>query len=493
MALKRILVGSPVCQKPEILNAFLSSLKKLSRSGFLMDYAFVDDNKDAKSSQLLKHFHREDSDLTIFPPHGNGNLMLRVGGFKNQIIKYALEQKYDALFFVDSDLILHPGLVEHLSHAKKDVISEIFWTSRHPGQRLEPNVWLFDEYDLAYRTPGEVLDEETAEKREELFLDSLKVPGIYEVGGLGACTLITREALLKGVDFSYIPNLTIRGEDRFFCIRAAVLGISLFVDTMYPAYHIYHPSDLSGAEAYVEKSSAPAGRNEDKGNRITLSMVIRNTDGRYLERVLTGLKGHIDDAVIIDDASDDHTVKLYEYLLEDIPHRIIRNDKKMFANESELRKTQWIETIKTNPDWILNLDADEVIEPVFWNHADEMTADPQYDAYGFRLYDMWNDQEYREDRFWESHKSSRMFLLRYRPEYPYTWKETTQHCGRFPYNLEQIPRCNSDYRIQHFGWASREDRNEKYDRYRRMDPEAFYGVRGQYDSLLDSYPHLIAW
>ena len=29
------------------------------------------------------------------------------------------------------------------------------------------------------------------------------------------------------------------GEDRHFCIRAAALGLSLYVDTHYPAYHIY--------------------------------------------------------------------------------------------------------------------------------------------------------------------------------------------------------------------------------------------------------------
>ena len=75
------------------------------------------------------------------------------------------------------------------------------------------------------------------------------------MGGLGACTLIARAALLKGVRFKQIENLRIlKGEDRFFCVRAAALGLELFVDTHYPAYHIYRESDLEGVPEYIAKN-----------------------------------------------------------------------------------------------------------------------------------------------------------------------------------------------------------------------------------------------
>ena len=82
--------------------------------------------------------------------------------------------------------------------------------------------------------------------RRQHFLNQLKRPGIYEVGGLGACTLISRKAIKLGVSFSQIPNLSFWGEDRHFCIRAAALGLKLYVNTRYPAYHIYRESDLKG-------------------------------------------------------------------------------------------------------------------------------------------------------------------------------------------------------------------------------------------------------
>ena len=40
--------------------------------------------------------------------------------------------------------------------------------------------------------------------------------------------------------------------------------------------------------------------------------------------------------------------------------------------EVELRKKQWSETIKTNPDWILNLDADEILEDGFWDNVQKL-------------------------------------------------------------------------------------------------------------------------
>lgn len=506
---KRVLVGSPVYQKPEILEAFLKSLKDLNRHTISIDYMFVDDNVDQSSSQLLAQFERVDSKVFII--HGKGqevyicddeshhwddSLMLKVANYKNSIINYALENNYDYLFFVDSDLVLYPNLIEHLKTANKDIVSEVFWSQWHNDRPLEPNVWLFDEYDMVPKQLGEELNEKEKEIRQIRFLNQLNIPGLYEVGGLGACTLISRMALVKGVSFKPIKNLTIHGEDRFFCIRAAVLGIDLFVDTHYPAYHIYREQDLEGVPAYVKAYKADLAfvrQYKEKGNKITLSMIVKNEAGRYLNQVLNSLIGHIDEAVIIDDGSCDNSINMCSEILKDIPLHIIQNEKSMFASESELRKKQWSETIKTNPDWILNLDADEILEVGFWDNAPKLINNQNYDLYCFRLYDMWNDTHYREDRYWHAHSIYRPFLLRYQPDFNYKWNETAQHCGRFPINISSFPQATSEFRVKHFGWATPEDRVKKYKRYQLLDPDVIYGIREQYDSIMDTNPSLIKW
>jgi hypothetical protein len=180
-------------------------------------------------------------------------------------------------------------------------------------------------------------------------------------------------------------------------------------------------------------------------------------------------------------------------ILKGIPLHITQNEQSMFANEVELRKKQWNETIKTNPDWILNIDADEMFEDSFWDNVQRLINQKEYDCYCFRLYDMWSETHYREDDYWNAHSIYRPFLLRYQPQFNYIWKETPQHCGRFPANILSLPMATSEIRLKHLGWATEEDRAAKYKRYKHLDPDAIYGIREQYESIMDTDPKLKKW
>ena len=114
-------------------------------------------------------------------------------------------------------------------------------------------------------------------------------------------------------------------------------------------------------------------------------------------------------------------------------------------------------------------------------------------AYYFRLYDLWDESHYREDEYWSAHQTPRPFLIRYVPGIQYEWRETPQHCGRLPLTIYSFPGKSSELRLKHFGWAKKEDRLLKYDRYLQLDPDAKYGWREQYASILDENPHLVSW
>ncbi len=269
----RILIGSPVQQKPRILKEFLLSLEELNKSYLKIDFLFIDDNITAESSFLLDDFENSnstsDSTVTIDRDlksmdeyicteethQWNESLIWKVANFKNIIIEQALAKNYDYLLLIDSDLVIHPQTLVQLLKAQKDIISNIFWTKYDRDQQLElPQVWLRDFYDQVPRQRGEVLNHEEKIKRWRQFMQQLRQPGIYEVGGLGACTLISRRALEMGVNFKPITNLSYWGEDRHFCIRAVVLGLTLYVDTHYPAYHIYRESELLKLADYKSKN-----------------------------------------------------------------------------------------------------------------------------------------------------------------------------------------------------------------------------------------------
>jgi len=260
---KRILIGSPVHQKPEILNMFLTSLLNLETDGYDVSFLFIDDNIEAKSSELLDRFRQGSRafvlksyyhDQYIKTDHTHvwhDSLIWKVAGFKNEIIDFCLHNDYDYLFLIDSDLVLHPNTLNQLVAANREIISNIFWTKWQPDIMELPQVWVKDFYTLYHANRNEKLNQEEITRRTLEFLTMLRKPGVYKVGGLGACTLIARSALEKGVNFSEISNVSFWGEDRHFCIRAAALGIELYVDTHYPAFHIYRDSDLEHVHGYM--------------------------------------------------------------------------------------------------------------------------------------------------------------------------------------------------------------------------------------------------
>lgn len=264
---RRVLIGSPIYQKDNILCEFLKSLKEIYKDNFIVDYYFIDDNIDDNSSILLKKFSVEGSKVYIEKSiyndvynkdskihHWDIKLIDKVAKFKDNIISFAKENQYDYLFLIDSDIVINKYTIEHLMRTNKDIISEIFWTKWTPDSIELPQVWLEDQYTHYVSNGKEQMTDEEKHLSIYDFISTLRKPGIYRIGGLGACTLISLAAIKRGVSFKKINNISFIGEDRDFCVRAEALGIKLFVDTNYPAFHIYRESDLENLDQYKQSS-----------------------------------------------------------------------------------------------------------------------------------------------------------------------------------------------------------------------------------------------
>ncbi len=526
----RVLIASPVRQRLPILVEFLNGLMRLGvspgdRSSFgaaylevaempQVDYLFVDDNDDPLSSRMLREFKPPSGQVFLCPmvPDGTkyrcddithrwtGDLMEKVATMKDFIIEFALYCGYDYLFLVDSDLVLHPRTLARLQWTGRDIVSEVFWTKWQPNGVQLPQVWLKDHYDFTKFAPDERWDKMEALRRATTFIESLRIPGTYEVGGLGACTLIKTGCLRSGLRFRKIENLSLRGEDRHFCVRAVAMGYSLNAETTYPPLHLYRDEDLARVPGFwndVEKGLVTVGGSSGpgRGKRLTLSMLVRNEAGRYLAQVLEDAAGYVDNAVILDDASNDDTVDICRSIFREagIPAVIVSNKEHGFLNEIQLRKQQWELTVSTDPEWILCLDADEIFEEAAKFELKRLLDQEESDTFGFRLYDMWDERHYRDDAYWNAHRRFFYLLTRFRPGFRYLWRETPLHCGRFPVNTTSLPTYRSSLRVKHLGWMSQRDRLMKFGRYMRADPEGKYGVLAQYKSILDLNPRLVRW
>lgn len=549
--MKKVLIGSPIKQKSEILEQFLLSLEELDKTQLEVHYYFVDDNTEPKSKEMLYQFKKRNENVLIknsndfidnnleYTRNSNTHLwkkelIERIILFKDTMIEYASAKNFDYLFLIDSDIVLNPTTIKHLISRNVDIVSNIFWTVWKAGKALMPQVWLQDESNSFINDWDNPLTEEQKWQSTKNFVNKLKIPGLYKVGGLGACTLISKNAIKSGISFKLIDNISFWGEDRHFCVRARAIGFNLYVDTVYPAYHIYREEDLKGVSTYKAKGMNP---NEYKSNivnkkqviniinnnskkikslfknikitikklkkaimlkkrivnskaTLTVSMIVHNEEKRYLKKVLEAAKKYADRFVIIDDASTDNTVQLCEKVLKDVEHKIIINETSLFANEYLLRKKQWEETIATNPDWILFLDADEILENKYIKIKECLLSNNDIDLYCFRVYDMWNETHYREDALWQN-KVYHKFLLRYQPNFKYKFLKKKQHCGRMPANVAYLPYSELDIRVKHYGWSNEKERRIKYERYKKLDPDGKFGNIKQYESIMDDNPNLI--
>jgi glycosyltransferase involved in cell wall biosynthesis len=559
--MSKILIGSPVRQKPQILEQFLKGLEMAQKGDNDLTYYFVDDNTDSRSSSVLKDFSTRNNHVLIRKPeevlektddnqyicddfthNWNAENIDRISSFKDEMINYCIDNDYDYLFLIDSDIVLDMRSLLHLIARNVEIVSNVFYSQWEPNEPLLPQCfWIPSVFqrEKSFRKP--LSYEEAMQIRTDLYA-KIRVPGIYKVEGLGACTLIKSSALKKGVRFQKIPNVSMFGEDRHFCIRAGVAGIDLYIDSVYPAYHIYRKEYLSRVDEFLENGfsfdmcrtdvvstnkkteSCPdnplidipkraakkvyryyMNRKEkkeehrkrerylcgrDTGNKsIVLQMIVHNETGRYLERCLQSVIDIVDFVVVIDDASTDGTAELCEQLLKDHPHVIIKNKSSLFHEEYKLRKMLWDETVKHDPGWIMSLDADEVL-PDNANTIRDLVNNDDVDGFSFKLYDMWNEYEYREDEYWHPHKVYYPFLMRYIKGCNYQFKQTNQHCGRFPVEYYQYKYANINLRIKHYGWADEKSRKQKYDRYMSLDPKGEFGVIEQYQSILDPNPKL---
>jgi len=223
---------------------------------------------------------------------------------------------------------------------------------------------------------------------------------------------------------------------------------------------------------------------------LLLSLVVKNEEHRFLETVLVSAQKYVDFILIIDDASTDATVQLCREILADFPHKIVENAESLFANETNLRSLQWEESLKLNPEWILILDADEVFEAALVEQIESLLQ-TEKDAIYFRLYDFWNESEYREDHLWYAHQTYRPFIVRNKAGISYSFRDMAQHCGRFPTEIIHFPYQLSDLRIKHYGWARVADRQRKFARYMELDPQGKFGNMAQYQSILDEKPNLV--
>lgn len=230
----KVLIAAPLRQEIKIFREYQAGLDRLIvPEGVTVDRYFVVND----CPEVIPEIRGADYDVLDtgdrFQKSDNDHLwtqenLEKMPALRNMTVRRALEGGYDYLFSVDTDIILHPETLLRLLEADKDIVSELFWTNGWC------NAWMYDQ--------------SSGMKAEWVR------PGLYQVGMTGACTLMNTKVFMAGADFTPIPNIrkALWGEDRWFCIRAAVLGFEMWIDTHCPPWHLYSEKEYQNFKRRAE-------------------------------------------------------------------------------------------------------------------------------------------------------------------------------------------------------------------------------------------------
>lgn len=294
----KVLVGSVVRKNPHVIAAFLRTLAwqrlraKLDVSyHFITDYAPMDEAlKPLAVLDLLENF-KKDHEVTL-EHHGDNKggdygegtetrqwqptAWHRVGALKNRILQHVLSGAFDACWLVDADVLCDPTTLQSLWDTREPIVAGVYWTHwQKPNQYASgtvhagPQVWLRHPYQLSGRG-----------YTEAEFRDVLIRRGKVRVWGLGACTLIHRGAIEKGVNFSPAgtlpPGPMSDGEDRHFCWKADALHLPMYADAWPDIYHAYHPEEYGEIDRRLEQLNTVELLDAVPGQLV--SAVLRNLE-----------------------------------------------------------------------------------------------------------------------------------------------------------------------------------------------------------------------
>jgi glycosyltransferase involved in cell wall biosynthesis/predicted O-methyltransferase YrrM len=192
-----------------------------------------------------------------------------------------------------------------------------------------------------------------------------------------------------------------------------------------------------------------------------------------LERFVKYVKPHVDALVVYDDGSTDGS---YEYMLTQTPY-VIRGAKNNFAAEISHKQLLLEEALKLSPDFILWLDADEVMTKSAADYLQEVCAmcvEKDIDGVAMHEVNLWRSSSWRRlDSLYDVGWFVR--LWRVTPDMKYEKTEPGLHQRPYPDNIKSIEWINS-IEVLHYGFASKQCLAHKYLVYQA------HGQRG-YDML----------
>ncbi len=216
----RVLIGCPTSYRHQhSIKPFIARLKKLTYPNF--NVLFVDETeKDGYADYLKKEGYTV---IKNYPK--SADKIGRIIENRNTLIKKFLEENYDFLLFLDSDVIPPNDVIERLIRHNAAITAGVYAANQlvNNKQKIAPVLRGLTEYKEYSRV---------------IELEEIEGERFFEIFGCGfGCCLIKR-AVLEKVSLRYNLHLN-SSEDFIFCYDARTkYGFKTFVDTSVKCTHM---------------------------------------------------------------------------------------------------------------------------------------------------------------------------------------------------------------------------------------------------------------
>jgi glycosyltransferase involved in cell wall biosynthesis len=208
--------------------------------------------------------------------------------------------------------------------------------------------------------------------------------------------------------------------------------------------------------------------------KLTAGMRVKNGE-LWAEECLASLSEFVDQIVILDDGSTDHTPDICRGFPK-VTH-LIRWEKSFFQEGLD-RNVVLALAKDTEPDWILFLDIDEVFEEALAGQIQALMQIQDCGIWGFRMLHFWKSRtHFRVDGRWGEETLGHVHPRLVRNVPSLFFPPQPIH-GAHVLGAQGRPLL-SDLLIKHYGYAHAEEVVRKCRRYREVDPG------GDYEHLLD--------
>lgn len=197
---------------------------------------------------------------------------------------------------------------------------------------------------------------------------------------------------------------------------------------------------------------------------IAIAQIYNELQKGNLERFVKYVLPIVDALVVYDDASTDGS---YEFVKQYTPH-VIRGKRNDFINERAHRQKLLDTALKLNPDFILWLDADEVLTAGAKEKLQKVAHEcVQKDLDGISLHEinLWRSSSWqRIDNLYDDGWFVR--LWRVTPQLAYTTTQRGLHQQMYPDTIKKIEKTDI-LSVIHFGFASDKNIIHKYLTYQK--------------------------